>query len=465
MSMRDWIMIMPAYAVPDNTQIAQLFAHAFPITQLLTAQHMEWRIVGGATRDLVCGVVPTDIDIEVVAPAIDDVLTAIKATFPQAIFVANEKPVIRVRLHQQWFDVSVTAHRSISDAAADRDFTMNALCIDAEGRFHDPYAGLADMQAGVIRHIGTALHADPLRVLRLMRFAGRYGMRVASDTAQAARAVLLRAAELAPARVWGEWHAWAVQSISPSAGLAALADCGWRDHYPMLADLVQCHQDPYHHPEGDVWTHTCHVCDAVVRLGSPSTAEVRLVVMLAALCHDLGKPLTTTVKDGRIVSPGHAAAGMPLTAQFLTMIHAPERIHTHVIPLVGEHMVRLGATPSDRAVRRLAQRLHPATIEVWGYVVNADGAGRPPLPATHEAEAVLTMAEKLGIHDRKPAALVRGHDVLACGIPVGPLIGTWLRKAYDAQLDGAFATHTAGVAWLQQQLTDEPTADVVRSND
>lgn len=456
---------MTDYHAPQPAAIDALLAHVQVVTQVLDAQHLQWRIVGGAARGLVCAEAASDVDIEVVADTATTLWAQLVTVFPNALLINTDKPLIRIRINHQWFDISVTSHHDIRAAAATRDFTMNAMAVTSDGAFADPYDGLADLRAGVIRHLGEAFVDDPLRVLRVMRFAGMYDLQVAPATALAAQAVRTQASALTPERVWGEWALWATRSHMPGAGLAALAACDWLSHYPMLADLVGCPQNPVHHPEGDVWTHTRHVCNAMARIRYPLTDDEQLVVMLAALCHDLGKPATTTTKDDRIVSPGHAEAGMPFTAQFLTMIHAPERVHTLVLPLVGEHMVRLGAHPSDRAVRRLATRLHPATIELWGYVVNADSAGRPPLPATHEADAVLIMAEKLGIRAHKPTALVRGHDVLACGIPAGPLIGEWLHKAYDAQLDGAFATHDAGVAWLRIQLGDEPTADAVRSSD
>lgn len=456
---------MTHYHAPQPAAINALLAHAQVVTQVLDAQQWSWRIVGGAARGLVCAEVASDVDIEVVADSITTLWTALVTVFPQAVLIDTDKPLIRIRINHQWFDVSVTPHLDIRAAAATRDFTMNAMAITSDGAFVDPYDGLADLRAGVIRHLGDAFGDDPLRVLRVLRFAGMYDLQVAPATAAAAQAVRTQASTLTPERVWGEWALWATRSQTPGAGLTTLAACDWLSHYPMLADLVGCPQNPVHHPEGDVWTHTRHVCNAMARIAYILPDDERLVVMLAALCHDLGKPATTTTTDGRIVSPGHAEAGMPLATQLLTLINAPERIHALVVPLVGEHMVRLGANPSDRAVRRLATRLHPATIALWGYVVNADGAGRPPLPAAHEADAVVMMAEKLGISERKPPALVRGHDVLACGIPAGPLVGAWLHKAYEAQLDGAFATHDAGVAWLKLQLGDEPPADVMRSSD
>jgi tRNA nucleotidyltransferase (CCA-adding enzyme) len=442
---------MVHYAVPNTTQIAQLLAYVQPLTQHLTVHGLTWRIVGGSVRDLVCGDVATDIDVEVVATSIAAVFACVKAEFAQAIMVESHKPVIRTRVNNQWFDVSITQYHAVAQAAATRDFTMNALSIDADGVFHDPFAGVADMQAGLIRHIGDAFADDPLRVLRLMRFAGLYGFAVAPDTIHAAQAVRQRASTLTLERVWLEWQQWALRSHNPRAGLQALHQCGWLDYYPMLGALVDCPQDPIYHPEGDVWQHTLWVCNAAVGQSYDLDDEQRLIVMLAALCHDLGKPTTTSRNEaGRIVSPGHAEAGDAPTRAFLALINAPERYFAPVTALVREHMAGVSGQPSPRMVRRLAQRLAPATIDLWGRITGADGGGRPPLPAVNSGTACVALAQSLGVVTGKPVALIRGEDVMRLGVPQGPQIGDLLQRAYDAQLDGVFVTREQALAWLQE---------------
>lgn len=448
------------YALPDPAQTMQLLQHAAPVTAVLDALCLSWRIVGGAARGLVCGEVASDVDIEVVADHVDTVWEGVGAQFPHAMLVAGDKPVVRIRIDRQWFDVSVTAHADFAVSAAQRDFTMNAMAVCRDGSFLDPFAGIKDLQAGIIRHIGDAFVVDPLRVLRLMRFAGIYDLAVAPLTAQAAHAALPYAATLKPERVWGEWQAWALRSKAPGRGLAVLAACGWLAHYPLLQALVGCAQDPIYHPEGNVWVHTGYVCDAASQAAALLHDHDRVVLMLAALCHDLGKPQTTTVDaSGRIISPQHASVGVPLTRAMLEQINVPARYVAPVCALVHEHMVRLGVTPSERAVRRLAQRLAPATIQLWGLLVNADAAGRPPLPATDSAAPVLALAHTLGIQHHKPVALVRGTDVLALGVAPGPAVGRWLQLAYEAQLDGVFHTTETGIAWLHQHLIGSQKTD------
>jgi tRNA nucleotidyltransferase (CCA-adding enzyme) len=446
------IYAMAHYVVPTTTQIAKLQADVQPLTQLFETYDVAWRIVGGAVRDAVCGVIAREIDVEVIHTDLTRVYAWIQDKFPQALIVGHEKPIIRLRLHDNWVDVSVTETIDRYQAALARDITMNAMMIDANGEFFDPCGGFADMQDGVLRHCSEAFADDPLRVLRLMRFAGQYGFGVAPETAAQAQALRPQAAQLTRERVWIEWQQWALRSRHPRAGLQVLQQCGWLDYYPMLLALVDCPQDPTYHPEGDVWEHTLWVCNAAVGLSVDLDDEQRIIVMLAALCHDLGKPMTTVVNEaGRIVSPGHAEAGDMPTREFLALINAPERYVAPVTALVREHMAGVsGGQPTPRMVRRLAQRLAPATIDLWGRITGADGGGRPPLPAVNSGSACVALAQSLGVVMGKPTALVRGGDIMQLGVPQGPQIGEWLQRAYDAQLDGMFTTREQALAWLQE---------------
>jgi tRNA nucleotidyltransferase/poly(A) polymerase len=101
---------MSHYAVPNSTQIAKLLVYVEPLTQLFTLHAVPWRIVGGAVRDAVCGVIAREIDVEVVHTDLTHVYAWIHDKFPQALIVGHEKPIIRrKRLHDNWVDISVTA--------------------------------------------------------------------------------------------------------------------------------------------------------------------------------------------------------------------------------------------------------------------------------------------------------------------------------------------------------------------
>lgn len=430
-------------------------------------------LVGGAVRDLLLGLAPTDVDIEVYG--VDgQTLAAALAPFGRIDVVGRSFGVLKMRLGEYEVDVALPSRRhplpddgsgalpdydpslTPREALARRDFTINALALTPSGDLIDYFGGCADLEVRILRHTSEAFGDDPLRVLRAMQFAARFNMRLAPETAVVCRTLLPRAAGLPSDRIWREWQKWALLSVFPSAGLRVLDESGWLALYPELAALQGCPQHPRYHPEGDVWTHTLHVCDAAARIAERDALDgrERLALIIAALCHDLGKPPTTVIADDGIPrSLGHAEAGVPLTQAFLMRIGAPHWIERWVTPLVREHLAHLNVQPTPRVVRRLAHRLAPATLQQWERLVEADAAGRPPHPPERPAARFLAVAEAEGAAASRPAPLVRGRDLVAAGVAPGPRLGALLRRAYEAQLDGVFSTVEEGVAWVLQ--TDE----------
>ena len=246
------------------------------------------RIVGGAVRDWLLGLEPKDFDLEVAQASFADlhrVLSPLGATD----VVGRSFGVIKLRLSSGTeYDIALprresktgAGHRgfavepdptlSDAEAAARRDFTINALAWDPIAHaLIDPHGGEADLHARRLRHTSPAFVEDPLRVLRAMQLAGRFDLTLDPATAALCRSIAPTFAELPVERIWHEWAKWAEKSAAPfgrpSAGLRALADTGWLAHFPELAALAGCPQDPEWHPEGDVFAHTGHCCDALAR--------------------------------------------------------------------------------------------------------------------------------------------------------------------------------------------------------
>ncbi len=446
-----------------------------PLFQAIRTAGGSALIVGGAVRDAVLGLQPSDCDIEVYGLA-PEALAAAVAPFGRIDAVGRSFGVLKLRQPGgAEIDLAVPQHRSINplgeigtmpipdptitprEACARRDFTWNAMAMTPAGELLDFFGGQADLQAGVIRHTSEAFDDDPLRVLRAVQFAARFGFRLAPETAARCRTLLPAAASLPAERVWVEWQKWALRSRYPQMGLRTLAESGWLAYYPALAALVGCPQDPAWHPEGDVWVHTGHVCDAAVAIALREglSAEQREVLLFAALCHDLGKPLTTIMgEDGRIRSPAHAEMGVAPAQALLGQFGAPRRLVDPVLRLVREHMALIHVIPTERAVRRLAVRLAPATILDWRWLIAADASGRPPLRAGDPGARVVAMAASLGAATGKPAAIVTGRHLLDLGYTPGPALGRALRNAYNAQIDGEFADITAGLAWLAHSASN-----------
>jgi len=353
---------------------------------------------------------------------------------------------------------------SDSEAAARRDFTVNAIAYDPfTEKLIDPWGGERDLHAGVLRHTSSAFSEDPLRVLRAVQLAARFDFTLAPETAELCRSIKSSFSELPVERVWGEWAKWAEKSGKPSRGLMVLQETGWLDHFPEIAALAGTPQDPEWHPEGDVFTHTAYCCDALVQLADWQHAgpELRRVLLFAVLAHDFGKPATTlqAERKGRIrwVSPGHEAAGGPLVESFLTRIGSPLGLVEFVRPLVVNHLVHHNGNIgfSDTSVRRLARRLVPASIDQLAAVMRADHDGRPPLHSAEtlqRIEALRQKARDLALAAAAPRPLLLGRHLLSLGLKPDRSFKSLLDAAFEAQLDGAFADEDGGMLWLRAHL-------------
>lgn len=176
--------------------------------------------------------------------------------------------------------------------------------------------------------------------------------------------------------------------------------------YQELLDLDGIVQDVHHHPEGDALQHTIYVVDAAERIAAREGLLPRdmMILLNAALTHDLGKASTTVVHDdGRITAYGHPEAGVVPAQNMLQRLGVDQGIIDNVLPLVREHMAWVGFYMSEitpKGVKRLARRLQPSNMEMWALVVEADMSGRPPKPAglPTRAGAILDLAREFGIN-------------------------------------------------------------------
>ena len=444
------------------------------------------RLVGGCVRDWLLGLEPKDFDLEVYGLDYETMGRALAAFGPTNV-VGRSFGVLKVRLDDTEYDFSLprresktgAGHRGFAvapdstlteaEAAARRDFTVNAIAYDPlEDRLLDFHHGAEDLKKKVLRHTSPAFTEDPLRVLRAFQFAARFEFTLAPETAALCHSIRDTYAELPVERVWGEWEKWAVKSAKPSFGLAVLKQTGWLQHYPEIAALDGLPQEPEWHPEGDVFVHTGHCLDALVKLdtwraGSPAT---RRLLSLAVLAHDFGKALTTKQAERRgklrWTSPEHEAAGGPLTETFLPRIGAPLEIVDYVRPLVVNHLLHHDgpAQYRDTTVRRLARKLVPATLDDLMAVMWADHLGRPPLVSaeTEKRLGFLRLAaQKLALEHAAPKPIVLGRHLIALGRVPGPLFKPALDAAFESQLDGAFYDEQGGVEWLKNYLRAHPS--------
>jgi tRNA nucleotidyltransferase (CCA-adding enzyme) len=442
-------------------------------------------LAGGCVRDWLLGRTGHDFDVEVHGIEYEGLVTAL-SRWGRVDLVGRSFGVVKLKMHggamfdftvprrdskvavgHKGFEVELDPNITLAQAALRRDFTINALLFDPrQGKLLDFVGGESDLRNRLLRHTSAAFPDDPLRVLRGMQLAARFGLRAAPETVTLCRDIQGCYLELARERVWDEWFKWASRSEVPSAGLRFLRETEWLAHYPEVQALAGTPQDPEWHPEGDVFVHTGHCCDALARLPEWQVSDPisRAVYMLAVLAHDFGKPATTHAaeRDGlrRIVSPGHEEAGGPLALSFLDRIHAPRLVRERVLPLVTNHMAHL-QTISGRMVRRLALRLEPENIEGLCLVITADAFGRPPKPRRLPRGLVELRAKatELAVQASAPRPILRGRDLLERGWAPGPAMGSLVRAAYEAQLEGQFEDLSGALLWVARQSRAERPCD------
>lgn len=450
------------------------------LRQVLTAlQHAggRSRLVGGCVRDAILGIPSKDIDIEVYGRELAELEAALQG-IPGAHVdtVGASFGVVTVRIGDEAFDVAIPrrdsktgdGHRGFSvaadhtldetDATARRDFTINSMMWDpADGTLIDPHGGLIDLDARLLRHTSPAFAEDPLRVMRGVQFAGRFGMSLDPDTIELCRQLHGTIGELPVERIQGEWSKIATKATAPSLSLAALKTTGWQSHFPQIAAIDEVAQDARWHPEGTVDVHVGQVADAAARIAERDglTGRDREVLVYAAIGHDFGKATHTQIHaDGRVTAHGHAEAGVEPARNFLTGIGCPGEIVDRVAPLVAEHMCVASVGPDGptaSAVRKLARRLGPESIEMWARVVEADHAGRGAASNSGPAGDWVQLARNLNVGDRPAQPLVGGRDLIARGMKPGPAFRTILDAAQTAQDLGEFDASSAQ-EWLDGHL-------------
>jgi len=429
-------------------------------------------LVGGCVRDALLGLPVKDFDVEIYGLSVAEVETLLREQ--NFRFNAAGKSFGVFKLHGVPVDVALPrresksgrGHRgfvvegdpemSVPDAAARRDFTINSIYFDPlSGEILDPFSGREDLAKKTLRHTSSAFPEDPLRVLRAMQFAARFDFSVAPETVSLCKKI--EPEGLSAERIFDEWSKLMTRGVRPSRGLNFLRDCGWIAHFPELAALVGVVQDPAWHPEGDVWNHTLAAMDAFARERIADDFE-NLVVGFAVLCHDFGKPATTSFskKDNRWHAYGHDSAGVVPAKNFLSRMTNFRELLESVPPLVLCHMQPIALWRSragDSAVRRLARRV--GRIDRLLRVCAADtmGAATEKNAELREASAwLLERAEALRVKDSAPVPLVLGRHLLALGVPASPAFKPILDACYEAQLDGEFCDADGGIVFLKKLL-------------
>ena len=280
---------------------------------------MQVYLVGGAVRDALLGLTVKERDWVVVGGTREELLRLnyreVGRDFPVFLHPETHEEHALARLERKvgpgyrGFSVDFGPEVTLEEDLARRDLTINAIAQSADGTLVDPFGGRRDIEARVLRHVSAAFVEDPVRVLRVARFAARFaplGFQVAPETLALMRAMVERGEihALVPERVWQETEK-ALRELKAAEFFKVLRECGaLQPVYPEIDALFGVPQPAQWHPEIDTGVHTLMVLEQAALLSSEP------LVRFAALVHDLGK--ATTPRDEWPSHRGHEERSVSL---------------------------------------------------------------------------------------------------------------------------------------------------------
>lgn len=349
---------------------------------------MDIYLVGGAVRDELLGLDVGERDWVVVGATPDEMERAgfrpVGRDFPVFIHPETGEEYALARTERKrghgyhGFEFHAAPDVTLEDDLRRRDLTVNAMARAPDGELIDPFGGREDLEARVLRHVSDAFVEDPLRVLRVARFAARFhllGFTVARDTMALMREIVAfgECEYLVPERVWQETEK-ALASPSPRTYLEVLRDCGaLAVIFPELDALFGVPQRAEWHPEVDAGAHLLLVLDQAARLSDDTR------VRFAALVHDLGKGVTP--KEILPSHRGHEKAGVPLVESFCERLRVPREHRELGVLACREHLNAHRAFELRPArIMRLLERADalrkPERFEAFLLACEADARGR-----------------------------------------------------------------------------------------
>ena len=378
--------------------------------------------VGGCVRDSLLGLTPQDFDLctaalpEQTEAVFSDCRLILAGKKHGTVAVVTDGGIVEITTFRTEGNYSDNRHPEwvkfvpdIREDLARRDFTVNAMAFSPTRGFTDPFGGRADLENRILRAVGdpgTRFREDSLRILRGVRFAVKYGLRVEDHTMEAMVRLRHLMGNLARERVFDELCKLLLLVNAPDLlCFAPILAAVIPELEPMLG-FDQC--SPHH--AYDLFTHTAHVCAAV---------PAELPLRWTALLHDTGKiPTFTTDDTGRGHFYGHAGESAKIANDVLHRLKAPTALREQVVNLIGLHMTKI--QPERKSVRRWLSRLGAGTMEALLQLQEADmgskGTGKPG-----ELEQFAQLRALMAELQAEDACLslkdlaVNGHDLMALG--------------------------------------------------
>ena len=414
--------------------------------ELRNSGERAW-VVGGCVRDTLRGEQVNDWDVATTA-----LPEKVQQTFRRVIPTGIDHGTVTVLWKGEAYEVttlrgegaytdgrrpdSVVFVEDIDRDLARRDFTVNAIAYDpVDGHVADPFGGLDDMQAKVLRAVGEPserFQEDGLRILRGARFVATLGFELEEATEAAFRGALDTFRKVSPERVRDEWMK-AMKAATPSRAFEVMRRTGILEvTCPELLEQVGCEQNQWH--AYDVWGHTMRVLDESV--GSP-------VERVAALLHDVAKPRTRAMSDktNDWTFYHHETVGADMAERWLRDYRFSNHERDLVVGLIRHHLICYTSEWTDAAVRRFIKRVGTDTVDPLLRLGEADALGKGR-DVEQELEHLKELRGRIDKTIEEGSALstqdlaVGGNDVIAhLDGGAGPAVGQILRELLDRVIE------------------------------
>jgi tRNA nucleotidyltransferase (CCA-adding enzyme) len=374
---------------------------------------MKIYLVGGAVRDQLLGIPIKERDWVVVGARPEDLLKKkyrqVGRDFPVFLHPETSEEYALARTERKsapgyyGFDCNYSDSVTLEEDLARRDLTINAMALDDHFQVVDPFGGQQDLHHKILRHVSPAFIEDPVRVLRVARFAARFyhlGFTLANETRKLMYEMVRKGElnHLVPERVWQEWQKSLVER-SPEQFILTLRSCdALRVILPEFHALFGVPNPYQHHPEIDSGVHSLMVLQEAVKLTSDP------ITRFAALAHDLGKassPMTTWPKHHE-----HEERGVPIIESLCGRLRIPNEYRTLAVMVSRFHLIihritELRASTIVCTLERLDSFRRPYLFSALLQACHADSAGRGKAVLYHQAQKWITILEECAKVDVK----------------------------------------------------------------
>ena len=478
---RSPVLSIRSMAVPMSNEQRKAFAAllrervpaAAEIGRLFARHGHELALVGGPVRDVLLGQQPGDLDLTTDATP-EQVLAMTSGWADRTWTVGIAFGTVGLRKGSSVFEITtyrseqygptsrkpdVQYGKSLEEDLGRRDFTINAMAAKLPGyEFVDPFGGFDALREKVLRTPGPPEQSfgdDPLRILRAARFAAKLGFTVAPEVRAAMTEQAGRLEIVSTERITSELTKLML-TLDPALGIDVLVQTEVADEVLPEVSRLRMEADE-HHRHKDVYQHSLTVLRQAIELEPRYGLDGDLVVRLAALLHDIGKPKTRSLlPDGRVAFHLHEVKGATMTKRRLTALRFPNDVVRDVSRLVELHLRFHGYGEgewTDAAVRRYVRDAGPLLSRLH-MLTRADCTTRNRAKATRLARAYDGLEQRIAeLSEQEELARLRpeldGNEIMRIlGVPPGPVVG----RAYDFLLELRIARGELGRERVTQEL-------------